>query len=131
MRAIENKFPSLRRNLPILSPSGGDLYRVEPASGVCEVILYSPKREIALEDLCVPNIKKIINLRQEKTNQLEKKPYVKYIFIFENRGEAIGVTKNHPHGQVYAYPFILPFILKRLEESRKYFKEKRKSGLSP
>jgi len=49
-------------------------------------------------------------------------PFVKYVFIFENKGEAIGVTLHHPHGQIYAYPFIPPRIARELEQSASHEK---------
>jgi UDPglucose--hexose-1-phosphate uridylyltransferase len=54
---------------------------------------------------------------------LSKLEFVKYVFIFENKGEAIGVTLHHPHGQIYAYPFVPPRILRELEQSKKHSDE--------
>ena len=45
---------------------------------------------------------------------------VEYVFAFENRGEAIGVTLTHPHGQIYAYPFIPPRALRMLESAERH-----------
>lgn len=55
--------------------------------------------------------------------ELSKLEFVKYVFIFENKGEAIGVTLLHPHGQIYAYPFVPPRIERELEESEKHYVE--------
>lgn len=54
---------------------------------------------------------KLVDLWTERYTELKKDPENKYIFIFENRGAVVGVTMPHPHGQIYAYPF----VPKRLE----------------
>lgn len=120
---IPNKFPSLRRDPPVRSIGGDDFFKVAPAKGVCEVVLYSGKHDAVLEDEPVSHIKKVIDLWQNRYIELGREPFVKYVFIFENRGEAIGVTIHHPHGQIYAYPYIPLLIERRLEGSKRFFQE--------
>ena len=122
--ALENRFPSMRRNAPKPSTVGDDFFRVAPAQGVCEVVLYSSDHDAALEDEPESKIKGVIDLWQDRFIELSREHFVKYVFIFENRGEEVGVTISHPHGQIYAYPFIPPFVQRRLEGSRKFFEEK-------
>ena len=69
------------------------------------------------------HIKGVIDLWQNRYVELGNEPFVKYVFIFENRGEVIGVTLPHPHGQIYAYPYIPAFVERRLEGSREFFGE--------
>jgi UDPglucose--hexose-1-phosphate uridylyltransferase len=54
----------------------------------------------------------------DRFRELSAHEFVEYVFIFENKGEAIGVTLHHPHGQIYAYPFIPPRVARELEQSR-------------
>ena len=51
--------------------------------------------------------------------KLLEREEIKYVMPFENRGEECGVTLHHPHGQIYAYPFIPPVIQKELEAFKK------------
>ncbi|MGQ9631937.1 MAG: galactose-1-phosphate uridylyltransferase [bacterium] len=121
--SIPNKFPSLRRDPPEPAVKGDDFFKVAPAQGVCEVVLYSGNHNTVLEDEPVSHIKRVIDLWQNRYVELGKEPFVKYVFIFENRGDVIGVTMPHPHGQIYAYSYIPLFIGRRLEGSKKYFRE--------
>jgi UDPglucose--hexose-1-phosphate uridylyltransferase len=116
--AFENRFPSLRPDPPLPAIVGSELYPVRPAKGVCEVILYSPNHDSTLAREPVGQIDKLVRVWTDRFVDLEKLDYVDYVFIFENKGEVIGVTLHHPHGQIYAYPFIPPHIAKELYQSR-------------
>lgn len=117
--SIPNKFPSLRRHPP-QALGGDDFFMVAPARGACEVVLYSDDHRSALEDEPVDRIRKVVDVWQERYVELGREPYVDYVFIFENRGREIGVTLEHPHGQIYAYPYIPRFVERRLEGARDY-----------
>lgn len=121
--AIPNRFPSLRRVPPAPTMDGDVFFKVAPAQGVCEVVLYSGDHDTVLEDKPLYHIKKLIDLWQNRYIELGEELFVKYVFIFENRGKEIGVTISHPHGQIYAYPFIPPLIESRLKGSRKFHEE--------
>lgn len=119
--AIPNKFPSLRRSPPPVVEGRDGFFRSAPARGVCEVVLYSGSHDTVLEGEPVPHIKGVVDLWQERYIELGNEPFVRYVFVFENRGKEIGVTLQHPHGQIYAYPFIPPFIERRLQSSRAFY----------
>jgi UDPglucose--hexose-1-phosphate uridylyltransferase len=116
--AFQNQFPSLQPDPPAPAVEGTELYMVAPARGVCEVLLYSPNHTSTLAREPLTQIYKLIRVWTDRFRELGALDYVKYVFIFENKGEAIGVTLHHPHGQIYAYPFTPPRIAKELEESR-------------
>ena len=120
---FENRFPSLRSNPPPPAVEGTELYPVRPGQGVCEVILYSPNHTTTLAAEPVEQIYKLVRVWTDRFRELGALPFVEYVFEFENKGEAIGVTLHHPHGQIYAYPFVPPRVAVELEESRKH-KEK-------
>lgn len=115
--SFENKFPSLRRNAPVPDVNETDLYRVRPAEGVCEVILYSSKHSGSLTDHTVEEINNLVHVWTDRYEELGALDFVDYVFIFENKGKEIGVTLNHPHGQIYAYPFIPPVVQRELDSS--------------
>lgn len=118
--AFENKFPSLRRHPPEPAVTGDDLYPVAPAQGVCEVIVYTPQHEGTLTDRSVLEIEELIHVWTDRTEELGREPFIDYVFIFENKGEVIGVTLNHPHGQIYAFPFIPPKIQRELDSAARH-----------
>lgn len=82
--------------------------------GHCDVVLYSPEHTLLPSELPVSQWEKVIDLWARRTAELEADPSVKHVAIFENAGEAVGVTMPHPHGQIYAFPFVPPRIEKEL-----------------
>jgi UDPglucose--hexose-1-phosphate uridylyltransferase len=102
----DNDFPALSQNPPEPDPVATDFFRTAPAYGKCEVILYSPKHTITLPELPIPHIRKLVDLWTDRFEAISTDESVKYVFIFENRGEVVGVTMPHPHGQIYGYPWI-------------------------
>ena len=115
---FENRFPSLSPNPPAPAIEGDELYPVEKGFGECEVIVYTPNHNSTLAREPVEQIYKLVQVWTDRFRDLSKLEFVKYVFIFENKGEAIGVTLHHPHGQIYAYPFVPPRIERELEQSR-------------
>lgn len=120
----DNDFPSLSPEAPVPDVVETDFYKMKKAYGKCEVILYSPDHNITLPELSVDHILKIVDLWTERYIELSKDEKHKYIFIFENRGEVVGVTMPHPHGQIYAYSYIPKKLELELEASKEYFEEK-------
>lgn len=115
---FENRFPSLRPDPPPPAVEGTELYPVRPGQGVCEVVLYSPNHTTTLAAEPVEQIYKLVQVWTDRFEELGALSFVDYVFIFENKGEAIGVTLHHPHGQIYAYPFTPPRVMRELEQSR-------------
>lgn len=103
---FENRFPSLRPSPEIPTVEGTELYPVRPSQGVCEVVLYSPTHTSALATQPVEQIDKLVRVWTDRFRELGALAFVKYVFMFENKGEAIGVTLHYPHGQIYAPAFM-------------------------
>lgn len=118
--AFQNKFPSLRPNPPHPAVEPTSLSPVETAAGECEVIVYTPEHDATLAQLPVDRIEELIYVWQDRYVELGKRPDIEYIYIFENKGEAIGVTLHHPHGQLYAFPFIPPRLDLELEALKEH-----------
>lgn len=118
--AFENRFPSLKIVPEEPAIASTELYPVRPSQGVCEVILYSPIHDTTLAAQPVEQLYKLVKVWRDRFTELGALEFVKYVFIFENKGEAVGVTLHHPHGQTYAYPFIPPLLEKELEQCRNY-----------
>ncbi|GHF76987.1 galactose-1-phosphate uridylyltransferase [Streptomyces thermodiastaticus] len=88
---FENRFPSL----------AGD-------SGRCEVVCFTSDHNASFADLTDEQARLVLDAWTDRTGELSQLPSVTQVFCFENRGEEIGVTLGHPHGQIYAYPFVTP-----------------------
>lgn len=117
----DNDFPALSQEPLHPDNVGSELYQTKQAYGKCEVILYSSEHTITLPELSVEHIEKLVDLWIERTVELSKDFKHKYIFIFENRGELVGVTMPHPHGQIYTYPYIPLKIRIELDNCKRYF----------
>lgn len=120
---FENKFPALSQPPPPLDIASTPLYKTKPAEGICEVVLYSPKHDATLADLPQEDIGNLILVWTDRFLELRKKEAVEYVYIFENKGEAVGVTLSHPHGQIYALPFIPPVIQTELTAAKEHFQK--------
>ena len=119
----DNDFPALSAAPPVPDNVATALYQTAPAYGKCEVILYSPNHTITLPELSDAHVRKLVDLWTQRFQVLRKDPKHKYIFIFENRGDVVGVTMPHPHGQIYAYPFIPKKLELELASSKEHFQD--------
>ena len=120
----DNDFPALSQNPSEPDDVANDFFKVKPAYGKCEVILYSPGHTTTLPELSVDHISKLVDLWCERFDAIREDDNIKYVFIFENRGDVVGVTMPHPHGQIYGYSFIPKKIELELESAKEYKEEK-------
>jgi UDPglucose--hexose-1-phosphate uridylyltransferase len=121
---FDNRFPSLVPDPPAPAVVGGDLYEVEPAIGATEVIVYADDHDATLTSLGVERVRLLVDVWADRYAALGSRDEVAYVFLFENRGEAVGVTLHHPHGQVYAYPEIPPLPARELAAARRHLDER-------
>ena len=119
--SYDNDWPILSPLPPEVAPTGSPIFKSAKSYGKCEVVLYSPEHESSLGKLSEENIAKLIELWVKKYIELGNEDFIKYVFIFENRGEEVGVTIDHPHGQIYGFPFIPKKIELELSSCREYF----------
>ena len=115
---FENRSPSFGPALGELDLSGIGFARTAPSIGRCEVVCFSPDHEGSFGSQTETRARTIIEAWADRTQVLSALPGVEQVFPFENRGEAIGVTLLHPHGQIYSYPYVTPRT-QRLVESVK------------
>ena len=116
-----NKFPSLQPHPPAPAVEGTALTPVRPAVGACEVVVYTPQADATLAELPVDKIEHLVWVWTDRFADLDARPEIEYIYIFENKGREIGVTLVHPHGQIYAYPFIPPNLQTELNAAKKHW----------
>tara|TARA_B100000029_G_C17600714_1_gene965666 strand:- start:3317 stop:4366 length:1050 start_codon:yes stop_codon:yes gene_type:complete len=113
---LPNRWPSFNlHNESFLS----DSIDTKPSKGQCEVVVYSSGHKDTVAEMKLERIKLLIYVWIDRYKELLKRDDIKYVMPFENRGEECGVTLHHPHGQIYAYPFIPPIIKKELEVFKK------------
>jgi UDPglucose--hexose-1-phosphate uridylyltransferase len=120
---FENRSPSFGPGLAdsTNAPTGlddldaPDLDRTRASIGRCEVVCFSPNSTGSLSTLGTSRMRTVIEAWANRTAALSAMPGVEQVFPFENRGEAIGVTLHHPHGQIYAYPYITPRTARTLD----------------
>jgi UDPglucose--hexose-1-phosphate uridylyltransferase len=106
---FENRFPSFRPDAPP-AVNESALERRARAEGVCEVVVYTPDHDGTLASLSAARRRQLADVWTERYRELSAREDVRYVFIFENRGKEIGVTLTHPHGQIYAFPFVPPRV---------------------
>ena len=92
-------------------------------TGVCEVIVFTQDSTTSLGRLPLWHLELLIDVWADRYEELGSRPEVKYVYPFENRGVEVGVTLHHPHGQLYAYPFVPPIPARELAEQRMYYEQ--------
>jgi UDPglucose--hexose-1-phosphate uridylyltransferase len=80
----------------------GDLLRAESESGVCRVVCFSPRHDLTLSDMSRQQITGVVNTWTDEYQSLARRPDISYVQIFENKGELMGCSNKHPHGQIWA-----------------------------
>ena len=118
----QNDFPALSVEPPAPDDVAAlPLFRVAPAYGRCEVLLYTDKHDSSLSRLCDDNIRELAAMWRDVYVDMARDPNIRYVFIFENRGDVVGVTMPHPHGQVYGYSFIPKKIEAELDGAKQHY----------
>ena len=111
---FENRFPAFGPDLRAGRP-------VRPSkTGGCEVIVYTREHEHTLAQLTEERLRLLVDVWADRYLELGSRTDVAYVYIFENKGEEVGVTLHHPHGQIYALPFVPPFAQAELDSSRRH-----------
>jgi UDPglucose--hexose-1-phosphate uridylyltransferase len=109
VRWFANRWPALAPDAPVDFPGAETAGTTSvPAVGACEVVLFSPDHDESLSTLPVAQVRKVVDLWAARTEVLLARPEVEYVLVFENRGREVGATIDHPHGQIYGYPFVPP-----------------------
>jgi UDPglucose--hexose-1-phosphate uridylyltransferase len=114
---FQNRFPAFVPD-PFPPPEGLPV-PVEAARGRCEVVVYTPRHTGSLASLGEEERRLLVEVWVDRYRELYAQEEVRFVMPFENRGEAVGVTLHHPHGQIYAYPFVPPV----LEREARAFRE--------
>lgn len=115
-KAFVNRWPAYAPG-PALDLPAAEIAGSAPAVGAAEVVLYSPIHDGSLGSLGANQIRKVIDLWASRTEELLSRPEIEYVLVFESRGAEVGATIHHPHGQIYAFPFVPPSPRREIERS--------------
>ncbi len=117
---FENRFPSLSgAGTPA---HAGDGFVAVPGHGRCEVVCFSSEHTGSFARLAPAHARLVVEAWRHRTADLMATPGIEQVFCFENRGEEIGVTLTHPHGQIYGYPYLTPRTAAMLGQAREHRK---------
>lgn len=123
---FDNLFPSLTSGAhdpPHLAVP------TRPGAGRCEVVVFTQDERASLGSLPVDHIALLIEVWGQRTAALAAAGGIEYVLPFENRGVEVGVTLHHPHGQLYAYPFVPPIPQRMQQREYEYYREHRRALL--
>ncbi|HEX8774033.1 MAG TPA: galactose-1-phosphate uridylyltransferase [Pyrinomonadaceae bacterium] len=120
---FDNDHPSVALDAPIDLPQPGGIYRNRPARGIARVVCYSPKHNLTLGELEAEGIESLLRVWQEQYVDLGSRPEITHVLIFENKGEAVGVSNPHPHCQIYANNFVFKTIETEARASQRHLSE--------
>jgi UDPglucose--hexose-1-phosphate uridylyltransferase len=116
---FENLFPTLTRDPG--EPPAGLPVPVRPGHGACEVVVFTQDPSTSLGALPLDHIELLFEVWAQRTAEIGAREGIEYVMPFENKGAEVGVTLHHPHGQIYAYPFVPPVPRRELHEQRRHF----------
>lgn len=117
---FDNRFPSL--SLEAHHPPNV-IVPTLPATGKCEVVVFTQDAESSLGKMPLTQIELLLQVWGIRTDEIGLHPQIQYVLPFENRGTAMGVTLNHPHGQIYAYPVLPPVPARMQQQASEYYAE--------
>jgi UDPglucose--hexose-1-phosphate uridylyltransferase len=120
---FDNDHPSVSPNAPAELPHPSGIYRNRPARGIARVVCYSPKHNLTLGELAPEEIESLLRVWQEQYVDLGSRPEISHVLIFENKGEAVGVSNPHPHCQIYANNFVFKTIENEARVSQRHLTE--------
>jgi UDPglucose--hexose-1-phosphate uridylyltransferase len=122
--SVKNNEETINKN--IITEHGSDVYKTAVSYGKCEVVLYSPDHNMTFSLLPEDHLIKLVNLWSDRYQVLSGDNKIKYVFIFENRGDKVGVTISHPHGQIYAYSKLPKKIEIELDSCHEFYQKNNK-----
>ena len=123
LAVFDNRFPSLKIDAPDVEQPAEKAFKNAPSFGKCEVVMYTSNHNSSMSRMPIGQIEKLVYVWENRTRELMKEKKIKYIYPFENRGKEVGATLSHPHGQLYAFPFIPKRVQVMIEAEEKYRQE--------
>jgi UDPglucose--hexose-1-phosphate uridylyltransferase len=120
---FDNDHPCVSPDAPEILHPAHSPYRTRPARGVARVVCYSPRHDLSLAELPKAEVEKVIGMWQTQYADLGSRPEVNHVLTFENKGEVVGVSNPHPHGQIYATNFVFKYIETEAAAGKRFLDE--------
>ena len=120
---FDNDHPSVGLDAPRDPPKPPGIYRVRPAIGISRVLTYTPRHDLSLAELALPEVEGLLAEWQRQYRDLGSRPEIAHVLVFENKGEVVGVSNPHPHCQIYATNFVFRTIEVEVEQCRRHLAE--------
>ena len=127
---FNNDFGALMPDVPTGGTNEAGLLRAEAEMGICRVICFSPRHDLTLPEMAVPDIRRVIDLWVEEFQHLGARPDINYVQIFENKGPMMGCSNPHPHGQIWAQRTVPGEPAKEGIQQLAYFREHHRTLLT-
>ena len=126
---FDNDFPALLKDEVSFYVAQEDLFKINPERGINRVICFSPKHNVTLAEMQIPEIENVVRVWKKQYLELGAISYINHVQIFENKGSVMGCSNPHPHGQIWAQSS-LPSQVKRTQDNLlKHFQKTGKSLL--
>ncbi len=127
---FDNDFSALKPDTPAGSLNTGDLLVAKLERGTCRVICFSPDHNLTLPEMELEDIRKVVDVWTQQYEELGSRPYINYVQIFENKGEIMGCSNPHPHGQIWAQETIPEEPAGELRQQEIWYREKNQTLLN-
>lgn len=118
-----NDFAALLPDTPPAPANHNPLLQVESESGLCRVICFSPRHDLTLPLMPVEAIRRVVDVWAEQIAELGGR--YRWVQLFENRGDMMGASNPHPHGQLWAGNALPNEAAKEDRQQRLYFEQHR------
>lgn len=127
---FENDFGALIPAIPDGSMEEGEFFKAFSERGICKVVCFSPDHSLTVPDLPLEKVSEVVATWKREYEALGSLPYINYVQIFENKGEVMGCSNPHPHGQIWAQEHIPDEPLKKQRNFLDYFNRTGKNMVS-
>jgi len=127
--AFQNDFSALVPDIPEGSYENKDIFRAESERGFCKVICFSPRHDVTIPEMEVNDIKKVVDLWCDEYKSIGDLDFINHVQIFENKGDIMGCSNPHPHGQIWAQYSLPVEVAKEAQMQSNYFKKNKRTLL--
>jgi UDPglucose--hexose-1-phosphate uridylyltransferase len=116
-----NDYSALLADAPSGEMDVDGLLVAKSQKGICKVISFSPRHDLTLAQMDVQSIEKVVDVWVNEFTCISANPEIRYIQIFENKGEIMGCSNPHPHGQIWSQNAVPVEIHKETIQQQLYF----------
>lgn len=121
--SFKNDFAAIQEDVPEGSLEEGEFFLARSERGLCKVICFSPRHDLTVPEMNVKDIKDVIELWKKEYDDLGSRSFINYVQIFENKGQVMGCSNPHPHGQIWAQESIPDEPAKKQQKFSQYYEK--------